>query len=213
MSVREKGARQFTDLLKASHLVVPDDVPALLVEHAKGIGAHDAALYLVDYDQRVLAPVPRPGGRVREHVPIDSTMAGRCYRTVETQQITGEDGRTRVWAPVLDGAERLGVLEMAFGVEQPNLDEVRTFAGLVAELVMTKHAYGDLFEQVRRRQPMSVAAELAWNLLPPLTFATDRLVISGVLAPVYDLGGDSFDYAVDAHTARISVFDAMGHGL
>lgn len=213
MSVRETGAREVTDLLRASHLVVPDDVPALVVEHAKGIGAHDAALYLVDYDQRVLAPVPWPGGRVREQVLIDSTMAGRCYRTVETQQITGEDGRTRVWSPVLDGAERLGVLELVFESEQPDLDEVRTFAGLVAELVMTKHAYGDLFEQVRRRQPMSVAAELAWNLLPPLTFATHRLVISGVLAPVYDLGGDSFDYAVDAHTARIAVFDAMGHGL
>lgn len=213
MAVREQGARVLTDLLRDSHLVVPDDVPALLVEHARGIGAEDAALYLVDYDQRVLVPVPKPGGPVREEVVIDSTMAGRSYRTVETQQIIGEDGRTRVWAPVLDGAERLGVLETDFGVEQPNLEEVRTFAGLVAELVMTKQAYGDLFERVRRRQPMSIAAELAWNLLPPLTFATDRLVISGVLAPPYDLGGDSFDYAVDAHTARIAVFDAMGHGL
>lgn len=64
---------------------------------------------------------------------------------------------------------------------------------------MTKQAYGDLFERVRRRQPMSVAAELAWRLLPPLTFGTDRLVISGVLAPVYQLGGDAFAYSVDAH--------------
>ncbi len=60
---------------------------------------------------------------------------------------------------------------------------------------------------------MSVAAELAWRLLPPLTFGTEGLVISGVLAPVYQLGGDSFDYAVDAHTARLAIFDAMGHGL
>jgi serine phosphatase RsbU (regulator of sigma subunit) len=114
---------------------------------------------------------------------------------------------------VLDGAERLGVLELAFAAEEPDLDQVRVLAGLVAELVVTKQAYGDLFERVRRRQPMSVAAELAWRLLPPLTFGTDRLVISGVLAPAYNLGGDSFDYAVDAQTAHISVFDAMGHGL
>ena len=85
-------------------------------------------------------------------------------------------------------------------------------AGVLAEVVVTKQAYGDLFERVRRRQQMSVATELAWRLLPPLTFGTDRLVISGVLAPVYNLG-DSFDYSVDAQTARISVFDAMGHGL
>jgi serine phosphatase RsbU (regulator of sigma subunit) len=132
---------------------------------------------------------------------------------MEIQSASLEDGGVRVWAPVLDGVERLGVLELLFGAEEPNLDEVRVIAGLTAEVVMTKQAYGDLFERIRRRQPMSVAAELAWRLLPPLTFGTDRLVISGVVAPVYHLGGDSFDYAVDAHTARVAVFDAMGHGL
>jgi sigma-B regulation protein RsbU (phosphoserine phosphatase) len=59
--------------------------------------------------------------------------------------------------------------------------------------VLTKNAYGDLFHLVRRRQPMSLAAEIAWRLLPPLTFGTDRVVISAVLAPVYQVGGDSFD--------------------
>ena len=79
--------------------------------------------------------------------------------------------------------------------------------------MLVKDAYGDLFARVRRRRPMSLAAEIAWNLLPPLTFGTERLVISCVLAPVYEVGGDSFDYAVDATTARFAVFDAMGHGL
>jgi serine phosphatase RsbU (regulator of sigma subunit) len=46
-----------------------------------------------------------------------------------------------------------------------------------------------------------------------LTFGTDRVVISCVLAPAYDVGGDSFDYAVDERTARLAVFDAMGHGV
>src|SRR5919199_1227353 len=209
----EPGTRQVRDLITASHLVVPDDVPVLLVRHARGLGARDAALYLVDYEQRVLVPVPNPSGPDREEVTIDATLAGRCYRTLEIQTATRDEGGVRVWAPVLDGVERLGVVELAFGPEEANLDEVRALAGLVAEVVMTKQAYGDRFEQVRRRQPMSVAAELAWRLLPPLTFGTDEIVISGVLAPVYKLGGDSFDYSVDAHSARIAIFDAMGHGL
>ncbi len=213
MAVRDRGARNVADLVQASHLVVPDDVAALIVEHARGLGAEDAALYLVDYEQRVLAPVPNADGPAREEVLIDATLAGWCYRTLEVQQTTGEDGRGRMWVPVLDGVERLGVLELVFGGDEPVYDDVRVFAGLVAEVVMTKQVYGDLFERVRRRQPMSVAAELAWRLLPPLTFGTDRLVISGVVAPVYQLGGDSFDYAVDARTARVAVFDAMGHGL
>jgi serine phosphatase RsbU (regulator of sigma subunit) len=213
MAVRDRGAHELTSVVQRSHLLIPDDVPSLLVEHAKGIGAEDAALYLVDYEQRVLVPVPNPRGCQRDEVVIDTTLAGRCYRTLQIQITSREEGGLRVWAPVLDGVERLGVLELAFGGEEPNIDEIKILAGLVAEVVMTKQAYGDLFEQVRRRQPMSVAAELAWRLLPPLTFGTDEIVISGVLAPVYQLGGDCFDYAVDAHTARIAVFDAMGHGL
>ena len=213
MAVGDRGAHKLADVIQAAHLLIPDDVPTLLVEHAKGLGAEDAALYLVDYEQRVLVPVPNPNGPEREEVLIDATLAGRCYRTLEVQTTTREDAGVRVWVPVLDGVERLGVLELAFGSQEPNLDELRVLAGLIAEVVMTKQAYGDLFEQVRRRQPMSVAAELAWRLLPPLTFGTDELVISGVLAPAYQLGGDSFDYAVDARTAHIALFDAMGHGL
>ncbi len=213
MAVGDRGAQQLADLVQGSHLLVPDDVPSLVVEHGKGLGAEDAALYLVDYEQRVLVPVPNPEGPEREEVVIDTTLAGRCYRTLQVQTTSREEGGLRIWAPVLDGVERLGVLELAFGTDEPNLDEVLLLAGIVAEVVMTKQAYGDLFERVRRRRPMSVAAELAWRLLPPLTFGTEQLVISGVLAPAYQLGGDSFDYAVDARTANIAVFDAMGHGL
>lgn len=214
MTIQRTGANELSDLLRRSHLAVPEDVPALIVEHAGGLGADDAAVYLVDYEQRVLVPVPNPGGSERDEVAIETTLAGRCYRNLDIQETVGEDGHRRMWVPVLDGVERLGVLELDLGAGvEPDLDEVRAFAGLVAEVVISKQAYGDLFELVRRRQSMSVAAELAWQLLPPLTFGTGRLVISGVLAPVYNLGGDSFDYAVDATTAHIAVFDAMGHGL
>ncbi|HEX3620743.1 MAG TPA: PP2C family protein-serine/threonine phosphatase [Acidimicrobiales bacterium] len=214
MSDVDAGARELVDLLNASHLAVPDDVPMLIVEHARALGVDDAALYLVDYEQRVLVPLPNAEGPDRSEVVIDTTLAGRCYRTLDIQQTTGDDGRGRIWAPVLDGVERLGVLEFNFDVaRQPALDDVTGFAGLVAEVVISKQAYGDFFERVRRRQPMTVAAELAWQLLPPLTFGTDRIVISGVLAPAYALGGDSFDYSVDDRTARVSIFDAMGHGL
>ena len=117
--------------------------------------------------------------------------------------------------PVLDGLERLGVLRLQFpeGGDRADDEQLLAFATLIAELVLVKDAYGDLFARVRRRRPMSLAAEIAWNLLPPLTFGTERLVISCLLAPVYEVGGDSFDYAVDATTARFAVFDAMGHGL
>ena len=216
MAVRDRGTGELAGLLQAAQLAPPDEVPGLIVAHAAGLGAKDTALYLVDYEQRVLVPVPHRDGRRREEILIDSTLAGWCYRNLAIQESSVEDGCRRIWVPVLDGVERLGVLELEFDLafeEPPPLGEVRAFAGLVAEVVMSKQSYGDLFELVRRRRPMSLSAELAWQLLPPLTFGTEKLVISGVMAPAYEMGGDSFDYSVEADTARIAIFDAMGHGL
>jgi serine phosphatase RsbU (regulator of sigma subunit) len=198
-------------LPEAARLTVPDDLAEFFADKGRALDADDVTLYLVDNEQRVLVPLPRTGGADRPPLAIDSTLAGLCFRRLEVQN--SERGR-RMWVPVLDGVERLGVLELDLdGGDRADEQQVQAFAAAVAEIVMAKDPYGDLFQKVRRRQQMSMAAEIAWNLLPPLTFGTDRLVISAVLAPAYDLGGDGFDYAVDATTARFAVFDAMGHGL
>jgi hypothetical protein len=70
--------------------------------------------------------------------------------------------------------------------------------------VVTKAVYGDDLAQVRRTERMSVAAELLWQLLPPLTYACRRFVISAVLEPCYQVGGDGFDYAVGKSTAFLT---------
>jgi hypothetical protein len=200
------------DLLSDAHFAVPDAVPGLVAEHARGLGATDAAIFLVDYEQRFLTPLPRPGGPLRETVAIEGTLAGRAFSTISLQW-TG-DG-TRLWVPMVEGNERLGVIGYELPGEMPDgfVDRACQLTALAAELIVTKANYGDFFEIHRRLQPMSIASDLAWQLLPPLTFGCDGVVISGALAPAYDLGGDSFDYGVDTDTARIAVFDAMGHGL
>ena len=145
---------------------------------------------------------------------VEGTLAGRAFSTLDLQW-NGDN--TLLWVPMVEGNERLGVIgyELAGPPGDPDafVAAVVELTGQAAELVVTKSDYGDFFEFHRRREPMSIASELAWQLLPPLTFGSDRVVISGALAPAYDLGGDSFDYGVDADTARIAVFDAMGHGL
>jgi hypothetical protein len=199
-------------LLSAVRMSAPDAVAALIAERGTSLGADDVTIYLADQEQYVLVPVPSTTSKPRDPLGIDATLAGRCYRQLVLQQV--DDGR-QVWVPLLDGLERLGVLQMEFPHAGNQADEelLHAFAALVAEIVMVKDVYGDLFTQVRRRQPMSLAGEITWNLMPPLTFGTERLVIACVLAPAYDVGGDTFDYAVDAGTARVAIFDAMGHGL
>jgi hypothetical protein len=214
--VEDASLKMMVDVLRDSHLSLEDDVAGLLARHARQIGADDVGLYLADYEQRFLVPLPGPSLVPRVEVEIDATVAGWCFRTLTVQKVALDDGGRRIWVPVVDGTERLGVLELDFSHHQDDkqLDEVLpSLAALAAELVMTKSAYGDLFERVRRRRPMSLAAELLWQLLPPLTFGTKRVVITAGLAPVHDVGGDAFDYAVNGDIARFGVFDAMGHGL
>jgi hypothetical protein len=199
-------------LLTAVRLSSPDDVTAKLAENGRSLGAESVTLYLADQEQYVLVPVPTTTTEPREPLGIEATLAGRCFRHVELQETNG--GR-EVWVPLLDGLERVGVLHLEFSATEARADDelLNAFAAMTAEIVMVKEAYGDLFSLVRRREPMSLAGEITWNLMPPLTFGTERVVISCVLAPAYDIGGDSFDYSVDHSTARLAVFDAMGHGL
>ena len=200
-------------LLEAARLQVPDDVAGLLVEKGRVLGADGVTVFLVDHEQYLLVPLPRSDDE-REPLRIDATLAGRCFRQTELQRSESEERET-VWVPILDGLERLGVVELVFPLQGDRANDAHllSFAAMIAEMVLVKSAYGDLFQVVRRRRPMSLAGEIAWRLLPPLTFGTDRLVIATVLAPAYEVGGDSFDYAVTSTTARFAVFDAMGHGL
>jgi hypothetical protein len=213
----DSARKMLAGLLSAARLSAPDDMVALLADRGTALGADNVTVYLVDHEQYALVPVPvaSPSSDPRdprEPLSIEATLAGRCFRHLALQE--ANDGR-EVWVPLLDGLERLGVIQLEFAGAAARADDelLHAFAATVAEMVLVKGVYGDLFTLVRRRRPMSLAGEITWNLMPPLTFGTDRVVISCVLAPAYDVGGDSFDYAVDASTARLAVFDAMGHGL
>ncbi|MFD2355877.1 PP2C family protein-serine/threonine phosphatase [Nonomuraea ferruginea] len=37
------------------------------------------------------------------------------------------------------------------------------------------------------------------------------MVVSAALEPIYEVGGDAYDYAIDGDTLHVSIFDAMGH--
>jgi serine phosphatase RsbU (regulator of sigma subunit) len=204
-----------TSLLRASHLLAPDELAATAAAEARRMGVRETVLYLADYEQVTLLPLPGTGVPERQELPIEGTMAGRAFRRVEVVASTATAGTHRLWLPLLDGVERLGVAELELpAAPGPELErDLRVFITLVAELIVVNDAYGDVFARLRRRKTLSLAAEMQWELLPPMSFGTDRLVITGGLEPAYDIGGDSFDYAVNGSTAELLVIDAVGHGL
>ena len=199
-------------LVDAARGAPPGGLQAAVRGAAPLLAAASADLYLVDYEENVLVPV-EAGGEV---LALEGTVAGRVYRTGEPVVIDRLQGAgSDVWLPLIDGSDRLGALRLSFDAD-PTDDAVAAslhFASVVADLVVTKNAYGDDLELVRRRREMDLAAELRWSLLPPKTFTNDDVSIAGVLEPAYQIAGDCFDYAVSPGSAQLAVIDAMGHGL
>ncbi|GGT57193.1 hypothetical protein GCM10010271_71150 [Streptomyces kurssanovii] len=60
---------------------------------------------------------------------------------------------------------------------------------------------------------MSVASEMQWSLLPPLTMTVPQVQVAGILEPAYGVAGDSFDYALNDNILHVAMIDAMGHDL
>lgn len=202
-------------LLEGTYLAPPDRLATVTAEAGRALGAR-LVIYLVDYDQDSLVPVPGPDTGTRPPLGVDTTLAGRAFRQVET--ITVNADQPRLWVPLLDGVERLGVLDVllpdATDLYDPGLrHQCRWLASLIGHLIVATTKYGDSLDAVRRRQRRSPAAELVWQLLPPLTAGTDRFVLAGLLEPAYGVGGDAFDYALSETTAKLAIFDAAGHDL
>jgi serine phosphatase RsbU (regulator of sigma subunit) len=181
---------------------------------AELLDAREMVIYLIDYDQRNLVPLTGDGAPQRDVVAVDGTLPGRSFAMTEVCETDTGSG-PRLWVPLLDGTERLGVLEVLTATEptQEARADFRTVASLLSEVLTSRRIYGDAVERTRRRLPMQLAAEIVWNLLPPLTFATRDVMISAILEPAYDVGGDAFDYAVNGSYLHAAVFDAVGHGI
>ncbi len=202
-------------LLERAHRLAPDDVVPTVARHLASLGMGDAAFYLVDLAQRLLLPLTALGEPPGDALDIDATLPGTVLRTQQVRQEPSPDGTgVRLWLPMMDGADRIGVL----GVTVAEADDLTVqrglhMASLTAGLVVSKSAFGDNLVRARRLRDTDLAAEVRWSMLPPLTFTNDRVAIAGMLEPAYEIAGDAFDYAVNGDVAHVAIIDAMGHGL
>jgi sigma-B regulation protein RsbU (phosphoserine phosphatase) len=203
-----------SDLLNRSHLFQPDELADALGMAVERLGI-DPTVYLVDDEQRALHAVPRGDRPTPEPTGLDDSLPGRVFCQVQSLPATNGGGW---WVPMVNGTDRLGVINFAFTGGADLHDDVtrercETLAGLIVHLVTVTAPKGDFLYQVRRSQAMSTGAELLSQMLPPLTASCERLSLSAVLEPCYDVGGDGFDYAIDGALARMVVLDAVGRGL
>ncbi len=202
---------QVAALLHESRRQAPDQLGAFLAHRVAVFGMRDLSVFVTDFEQRRLVPIA--GSAAMSSISLDDSTGGRSFTTA-SQVDEPTDGGVRLWSVVVDGAARLGVLS----VTMSHLDEdgralADSLAGVVAALLVTRGQCTDAYTALRRSQKFSLAAEMQWDLLPPLSLDSGRVSVAGLIQPAYEVGGDSFDYAVNGDMLDFAVFDAMGHGL
>ena len=203
-------------IVRGVHLAPVEALPDLAASASRHILASTAVMYVVDLGQTTLVPLDSGRQSGRKPLRVEGTLAGRAYRNITVVRGRNAGGGRTVWTPMLDGTERLGVVEFVFGADVV-LDEVRDackdLASLLAEVLTARMQYGDAVHKARRSRPLTLSAELQWRQLPPLTLVTPDVAISGILMPTAEIAGDSFDYSVDGDIASVAIVDALGHGI
>jgi hypothetical protein len=228
--------QMLSTLLLRSHLMAPGTLADHLGEAARPLGVSEARIYLADLQQHRLRPMPDGSGSGTAPLEIESTTAGRAFQTItiqsaEIEHVAGQDGPFRLWVPLLEGVERLGVLELCFThdggeastrlldcgtggkISAATLERCRILASLTGLLIASKGTYSDIYTEIQRSQAMALQAEMVWAFMAPRTFATSRVQVACALEPAYEVGGDAFDHSLIGDRFHVSLFDSVGHDL
>jgi serine phosphatase RsbU (regulator of sigma subunit) len=202
------------DLLRAADAGPVDSLPVVLRDAFARWDVAGIVLYVGDYQQTLLRPAPgsfSSRGAPRA-VDVAGTAAGRAF--VELVPYEEDDGDlTRIWVPVVERAEPLGVLELELrSVDDLTRRAVTDIGVLLGHLLVTARNYTDVYELLRRRRAMNIAAEMHWDLLPARNYVGPSVSVCGDIEPAYEVGGDTFDYCINDRTLDLTLMDAMGHG-
>ncbi|WP_436764327.1 PP2C family protein-serine/threonine phosphatase [Streptosporangium sp. V21-05] len=181
--------------------------------------AGQVSFLFIDLIGRELVRVSEQTTTHSKHEAERIRLAGSDYeevlRTQEPYSIPGEEGGCRVIAPVSNRGDPIGVLEVTVpGLDQEVLEQIAQAAHALAYIIITDRRFTDLYHLHRRTTFTSLAAEIQYQLLPDASCceAPDFTLAAG-LVPADDIGGDTYDYALDHEALHVSLTDAMGHDV
>ncbi|MGI5281207.1 PP2C family protein-serine/threonine phosphatase [Streptomyces rochei] len=190
-----------------------DAVRRVLVEQ---YAADSVELFMADYGLTVLQPVSVLP-HTMEPVSVHNSPEGRAFGAQEpfVEDAPG-GGSARAHLPVSVRGDRLGVLSVVL----PGGDHVR---GCLAELAEIAEVLGrevvvaerdtDLYLQARRKDRLTLAAEMQWQLLPGRSCTRPEYELGAQLEPAYAIFGDNFDWSATAEHLMLYVTNGMGEGI
>lgn len=211
------GDVELGELLAAAEVAPPgESVDVVADDLKKRFGAEQVSFLFVDLvGQRLVRLTPPASDIEGSEEPID--LHGSVYDGVlrsQRQHVEpdGQGGR-RVITPVTNRGDCIGVLEVTLqSADDTVLRQVGDAAHALAYIIVTDRRFTDLYHLGRRTTETSLAAEIQHQLLPSASCCeAAQFTLAAGLVPADDIGGDTYDYALDRDTLHLSVTDAMGH--
>ena len=213
----------FGQLIAAVENGPPVAAADVLGERLKdALGAGEVSFLIADFSGQALirlghmrgaADARTQGRETAETVLLTGTPHGRALAS-QTVEIESAEAGYRVLAPVSNRGEAIGVLDVALpgAVDEQAVADVALAAHALAYVVIANRRFTDLFAWGQRSVPLSLAAEIQHRLLPgSYTCEAGQFTLAAWLEPAGNVGGDTFDFALERETLHLSMTDAMGH--
>jgi serine phosphatase RsbU (regulator of sigma subunit) len=188
----------------------PDRLPEVMAEHLRArYGVDRIEVLLADLSLSALRPVLDPES------PSSGPLEQRCFGSQLPVTDNPADGPARLVLPLTVWGDRIGVLRVETG--QPMSREVTAalseVAGELSMALRTADRDTDRYHKVRRRERLTMAAELQWDLLPGRSLTGERFRLAGALEPAYAVYGDHYDWSVTADRLTLTVLNGHGDGI
>ncbi|MFF9286525.1 PP2C family protein-serine/threonine phosphatase [Streptomyces griseosporeus] len=189
-----------------------DAVRAVLTEQ---YGTEDVELFMADYGLTVLQPVSVLPHTL-EPVSVYNSPAGRAFGSQRPYCEDLPGGRARLHLPVSVRGDRLGVLSVTLPERDAALGwaaELADVADVLGHEVIVAERDTDLYLQARRKDRLTLAAEMQWQLLPGRSCSRPEYDLGAQLEPAYAIYGDNFDWSATADHLMLYVTNGMGEGI
>ncbi|GGQ54752.1 PP2C family protein-serine/threonine phosphatase [Couchioplanes azureus] len=187
----------------------PDRLPEVAAEHLR---RHHCAtrveVLLGDLSLTALRPLIDPDG------PLGNALAQRCFGS-QRPVVDAASGTHRAYLPLSAWGDRLGVLvvETSLSTDNGASEALGTVADELAMALRAADVSTDRYRRAQRRQRLTMAAELQWELLPGRSLGDHRFLLAGQLDPAYAVFGDHYDWSLTGDRLTVTVLNGHGDGL
>lgn len=222
----EAGTLDLGRLLSAVEGAPPvEAVDVIAAELRRTVGGRHVSLLITNFSGTALLRLSHVTAAHRladgrneraESLPLPGSVYERAMFSQVLDVVQEGPDTWLVLVPVTERGDAIGLLELSLPVEPDpaTVAFIVAAAHALAYVLIASRRHTDIFEWAQRDVVFTLAAEIQRRLLPAAyTLEGGAFTLAGWLEPASDVGGDTFDYAIDREFLYASITDAMGHSV